>query len=203
MNRLLWGTAAAALFFAVPALAADQHEVLEGLGKCAALTDDKARLACYDALAPQVKDALSAPPAAVASTQPSAPPTEEQQKSWFGFDVGGLFGTAPAQQTTPQQFGSDKLPAPPPPPPGTTPAQPPPIDSIAASVTDYAVNPFGKFIVFLDNGQVWRQEQGDSDRAQFRKNPKDNKVAISRGFLGSYNLTLNDSDKVYKVTRVK
>jgi hypothetical protein len=201
MNRSLWGTAAAVLFFAVPAFGADQTLVLEALGKCAGLADDKARLACYDALAPQVKDALGAPPAAVGSTQP--PPTQEQQKSWFGFDVGNIFGTAPAQQTTPQQFGSDKLPAPPPPPPGTAPAQPPVIDSITAGVTDYAINPFGKFIVFLDNGQVWKQEQGDADRAQFRKNPKDNKVSISRGFIGSYNMTLNDSEKVYKVTRVK
>ena len=198
MNRLLWGAAAAVLFFAVPAFAADQREVLEALGKCAALTEDKARLACYDALAPQAKEALSTPPAVALS-----PPTEEQQKSWFGFDVGGLFGTAPAQQTTPQQFGSDKLPAPPPPPPGAEPAQPPVIDSITAGVTDYAIKPFGKFIVFLDNGQVWKQQEGDADHAHFEKNPKDNKVTISRGFIGSYNMTLNDSDKVYKVTRVK
>lgn len=208
MNRSLWGAAAAVVFFVVPALGADQTQVLEALGKCAGLADDKARLACYDALAPQVKDALGAPPPAVASTQPPAtqgqqPPTQEQQKSWFGFDIHNIFGTAPEQQTTPQQFGSDKLPAPPPPPPGTSPAQPPAIDSITAGVTDYAINPFGKFIVFLDNGQVWRQEQGDADRAQFKKNPKDNKVTISRGFIGSYNMTLNDSDKVYKVTRVK
>jgi hypothetical protein len=197
MNRSLWGAAAAVVFFAVPALGADQTQVLEALGKCAGLADDKARLACYDALAPQVKDALGAPPPAVASTQPPAtpgqqPPTQEQQKSWFGFDIHNIFGTAPEQQTTP-----------PPPPPGTAPAQPPAIDSITAGVTDYAINPFGKFIVFLDNGQVWRQEQGDADRAQFKKNPKDNKVTISRGFIGSYNMTLNDSDKVYKVTRVK
>jgi hypothetical protein len=203
MNRLLLGTVAAALFFAVPAVAADQTQVLEALGKCAGLADDKARLACYDALAPQVKDALSAPPAAVASAQPPGPPTEEQQKSWFGFDIGNIFGSAPAQQTTPQQFGSDKLPAPPPPPPGTAPAEPPVIDSITAGVTDYAVNPFGKFIIFLDNGQVWKQEEGDADHAHFNKIPKDNKVTISRGFMGSYNLTLNDSAKVYKATRVK
>lgn len=203
MNRLLWGTAAAALFFAVPALSADRTQVLEAFGKCAGLADDKARLACYDGLAPQVKDALSAPSPAVASAQPAGPPTEEQQKSWFGFDIGNIFGTAPAQQTTPQQFGSDKLPAPPPPPPGTAPAQPPEVDSISAGVTDYALNPFGKFIVFLDNGQVWKQIEGDSDHALFRKDPKDNKVTISRGFVGSYNLTLNDGNKIFKVTRVK
>ena len=159
--------------------------------------------ACYDALAPQVKEALTAPPAAVASAQPAGPPTEEQQKSWFGFDVGGLFGTAPAQQTTPQQFGSDKLPAPPPPPPGTRRPAPPGSTASRPASRIMRLNPFGKFIVFLDNGQVWKQEEGDADRAQFRKNPKDNKITISRGFIGSYNMTLNDSEKVFKVTRVK
>jgi hypothetical protein len=57
--------------------------------------------------------------------------------------------------------------------------------------------------VFLDNGQVWRQMQGDADRAHFRPKAKDNKVIISRGSLGSYNITINDSPKLYKVTRVK
>jgi hypothetical protein len=57
--------------------------------------------------------------------------------------------------------------------------------------------------VFLANGQVWRQLQGDADRARFRTNPKDNTVTISRGAFGSYSLTLNGSDKVFKVTRVK
>ena len=207
MNRLLLGAATAALFFSMPAIADDRSRVLEALGKCTALTDDKARLACYDALSPQIKNALGTPPAIVASVQPPAapppPPTEEQQKSWFGFDPGALFGTAPARQTTPQQFGSDQMPAAPQPANAAAPAQPAEIDTITMGVTEYAFTPFGKFIVFLDNGQVWRQEQGDSDHAQFARNPKDNKVTISRGFLGSYNLTINDSAKLFKVTRVK
>ncbi len=44
------------------ALAASRDDVLEALGKCATLQDDKARLACYDALSPRVKDALATPP---------------------------------------------------------------------------------------------------------------------------------------------
>jgi hypothetical protein len=196
----MWSAVAAA-FFAVPALAQDRQEVLEALGKCANLTDDKARLACYDTLAPRVKDALNSPPSAVAS---SGPPTKEEQESWFGFNIGNLFGSAPAQQTTPQQFGSDKLPKVEPAPGEATASTPPPeLDSITAGVTEYAYNPFGKFIVFLDNGQVWSQLQGDSEYAHFSKNAKDNKVTIERGFIGSYNLTLNDSEKVYKVTRIK
>ena len=77
------------------------------------------------------------------------------------------------------------------------------LESISAGVSDYAYTPLGKFIVFLDNGQVWRQIPGDADRAMFRKTAKDNAVTISRGFVGSYNMTINGSAKVFKVTRVK
>ena len=125
--------------------------------------------------------------------------TAEEERSWFGFDLSSLFGSSPSQQTTPAQFGSDRLPA--------THAEEQTaaaaVDSITAAVTDVAFTPFGRFIVFLDNGQVWRQIEGDADRAIFKKPAKDNKVIISRGFIGSYNLTLNDSDKLFKVTRVK
>ena len=199
-------------------MAGPRDDVLEALGKCARVADDKARLACYDALAPQLRDALNLPPASL-----SHPPTKEEQESWFGFNLDNIFGTGPAQQTTPEKFGADTLP-PPPPPPATAPAAtapgavasasavpaaaPPPaepveLDSITSGVTEYSVNPFGKFIVFLDNGQVWHQLEGDSEVAHFRKNPKDNTVKIERGALGSYNLYINDSVKIYKVTRIK
>ena len=191
-----------ALATAFPAFAAQPpppvapQDVLEAIGRCAAVADNAARLSCYDALAPRVKDALAAPPEALPGNR--APSTEEQ-RSWFGFDLSSLFGSSPSQQTTPQQFGSDRLPS--------THAEEQTaaaeVDSITAAVTDVAFTPFGRFIVFLDNGQVWRQIEGDTDHAIFKKPPKDNKVAISRGFIGSYNLTLNGSDKMYKVTRVK
>jgi hypothetical protein len=187
----------AAVAGALPALAAPAaQDILEAVGRCAAIADDHARLACYDAAAPRVKDALAVPPAALPDNRP---PTTEEQRSWFGFDLGGLFGAAPAQQTTAAQFGNDKLPA--------THAKEETaaaeVDSITAGVTDVAFTPFGKFIVFLDNGQVWRQIEGDSDHAVFKRPAKANRVTIGRGFIGSYNLTLNDSERMYKVTRVK
>ncbi|MBV9695108.1 MAG: hypothetical protein JO261_15540, partial [Alphaproteobacteria bacterium] len=60
--------------------------------------------------------------------------------------------------------------------------------------------PYGKFVIFLDSGQVWRQIEGDADRADFSKGVA---VTISRGGLGSYSLTIGDSEKLYKVRRVK
>ena len=185
---------AAAFFVALPvaAQAGTRDDVLRAMDQCAAVADKDQRLACFDQLAPQVK-------AAIAEAPMAGPPTAEQQRSWFGFDFGNLFGTAPKQQATSEQFGSENLPPPPPkegeaPPPG-------PIDSITSNVRDYAYNPFGKFVVFLEGGEVWQQIQGDPEHAMFSKSG--NSVVISRGLMGSYNLQIDGSNKVYKVKRIK
>jgi len=186
-----------ALFLALTAAgqASPAQDVLKAMGQCAAVADEHERLACYDRLAPQAAQVLAQMPPA----PHPGPPTAEEQKDWFGFDLGNLFGSSPAQQTTPQQFGSEALP-PKPPAPGEPPP-PPPLESISAKVTEFAYTPFGQFIVFLDNGQVWRQIEGDTDHANF--NRKGSTVTISRGWLGSYGLTIEGSDKVFKVKRVK
>lgn len=188
--------AALLLFFVGPALADSRDEALQAIGKCAGVADDKARLACYDALSGRVKDALATPPSSL-----DREPTKDEQESWFGFDIGGLFGGGSAKPATPAEFGNER----------TAAVQEKreeakareEITSITAKLTDVAFTPFGKFIVFLDNGQVWRQLPADSDKAHFRSTPSDNEVTISRGALGSYNLQINDSEHIYKVTRVK
>ena len=177
-----------------PALADPREDVLEAMGKCAAITDDKGRLSCYDALAPHLRDVLNVPPPTL-----SAPPTPEEQKSWFGFNLDGLFGSNDTSQTTQQQFGSERTEAT----QQKVQAAEESLDSISAGVTEYSYTLDKKFIVFLDNGQVWRQLQGDDEVARFSRVPTDNKVTIDRGLMGSYNLKINDSEKTFKVTRVK
>ena len=199
MNRILFvAVCGAAMTFQFgTALASPRDDVLDGLQKCSGITDDKSRLACYDALVRPAQEAMARPPEAGEATHP---PTKEEQKSWFGFDLSGLFNSSPSQQTTPQQFGAENTQAT----RQKVEQAEQELDSITAGVTEYAFNPFGKFIIFLDNGQVWRQLQGDSgEKAMFHKNAKDNKVTISRGLIGSYNLSINDSSRSYKVERVK
>jgi hypothetical protein len=199
MRAIAVTTAGILAVMAGQTLAGPRDDVLEAMGKCASLTDDKERLSCYDAAAPRLRDALNRPPEAL-----SHPPTEEEQKSWFGFDVGSWFSSdnpPPAAQITPGQFGADKLPQSAPPEGAAASGQEPRVvDSITANVTDFSYNPFGKFIVFLDNGQVWKEV--DTEVAHFSKSSP-NTVTIERGLLGSYNMHVNGGNKLFKVTRVK
>lgn len=175
------------------ASAGQTEDVLRAMDECAGKSDKDARLACYDQVSPQVK-------AAIARLPRSAPPTAEEQTSWFGFDFGNLFGNSPNQQTTPEKFGSEALPQQP---PKEGEAPPPePIESIAAKVTEVAYTARGKFIVFLDNGQVWRQIDADEDRPNLAKGGGD-QVTISRALLNSYTMMVDGSSKTFKVRRVK
>jgi hypothetical protein len=176
------------------------------MNKCVAIVDNTARLACYDGLRPQLQAALSAPAPVVAAAPPVAPPQQVAQDdgtSLFGLH---LWGGKDAPQTKPQEFGSERLPAEekakvaPPPPPV---AQVQELDSITGKLTDYAVTLSGRFIVFLDNGQVWQQVEGDTAKARFSKPASANTVTISRAFLGSYAMKLNDLNAVFKVKRMK
>ena len=180
------------IFVTTGSLASERDTVLEAMGRCAAIADGQQRLACYDKVAPRLKQALATPP-----TSLDHEPTKSEQESWFGFDIGDLFGGGSAAPTTPEQFGKERTQE------HKEVREREEIDSISAGVTEVAFTPFGQFIVFLDNGQVWRQLQGEPERAHFRSNAKENRITISRGALGSYNLKLNDSVKIYKVTRVK
>jgi hypothetical protein len=202
------GLAAVVALASGTALADPRQDLVDGMAKCAQVSANDARLACYDALNPAVKAAQAepvappAPPAVAAAPSPAAAPPADT-RAWY--DPGRIFGVSPREQTTPQQFGSENLEAPPPPPGAPAAPQnapPPALDSITAGVTDYSFNPYDKFIVVLDNGQIWQQLESDSGaKARFSKGGK-NTVVISRGLIGSYNLTINDGP-TFKVKRLK
>lgn len=203
MNWRSLAAPAALILASCGAHAAD--DLSTGLSKCAGIADNLSRLACFDQLAAQAKSQQGAPaPAAAAAPSQPAPQhtasSAKEEESWFG--IGNWFGggTPPVRQTTPQQFGSESIPA------GTPEAAAAPtvqaLDSITAGVSDVAFNAFGRFTVFLDNGQIWQQLQGDADIAHFDKGKKAT-VTIARGFLGSYNLTIADKNGMYKVKRLK
>jgi hypothetical protein len=106
------------------------------------------------------------------------------------------FGFSPPQgATTVEDFGK------PPPPPQIT--------QITASVIELARTARGRSIFILDNGQVWRQLDGDDANVQDPLQGKAMKVAIEINFIGSllggysYNLTIDGHNGLIRVRRVK
>ncbi|BDY06808.1 hypothetical protein [Ferrimonas sp. YFM] len=71
-------------------------------------------------------------------------------------------------------------------------------EAIKASVSKLKQDPYGKFIITLDNGQVWKQI--DSKRFRFKK---DKPVTIEKASLGSFMLTQEGSSKSARVKRVQ
>jgi hypothetical protein len=175
-------TAALLLAAATSARADAARDALDEVAKCAAIADAAARLACYDAAAPKVKSALTAPPA-----QAQAQEKEKSFLEWFGF------GKPKAPVTKPEEFGK--------PPPETK--EPGELTQISATVVELAKTARGKALFLLDNGQVWRQLDADSTEVLFPDAGKTLKVTIEIGFLGSYNLTIEGRNGLIKVTRLK
>lgn len=185
MIRNVCALVAALGFAPCLAQAAPPDGLMHALAQCAAIAQGGARLACYDRLAPQFR--------------PPTPPTQAEKEGWFGLD--NLFGGGEDKpQPTPQAFGEERIPKTP---EQQAESEKQTLDSISAKLNDYAKNAAGKFIVFLDNGQVWSQLSSDSGKASFAKTPRDNTVTIERAFLGSYSMTISNNTKLFKVKRLK
>ncbi len=83
------------------------------------------------------------------------------------------------------------------------PAPPPEITQITATVLELARTARGRSIFILDNGQVWRQLDGDDTDVEEPRPGKTMKIAIETGFLGNYNLTIEGRNGLVRVRRVK
>lgn len=177
------------------AVASDAEAAL----RCAAMSDDTARLACYDAIfrspgqsvatgaatAAPVAPAGPSQPAAAASVQApaaAAPPRKPEED----------FGLTPARKESLEAAKAKESAAPPPP---KEPAAP---ESITARVTTAAHRLTGELVLILDNGQVWIQIDTET-KARVKEGDE---VTIRKATLGSYFLVAPNHVLV-RVRRVK
>ncbi len=177
--RFLPVLALLALLAAGPAQADPARDALAEIAKCADIADAVARLKCFDAAMPGVKNALATPAAAPEATSKSL-------LDWFGLS------RSQKPVTKPEEFGK---------PPAE--ARPEELNEITSTVLEFARTPSGKALFVLDNGQVWRQLDGDSTTVLDPAPGKSMKVTIERGFLGSYNLSIEGRNILVKVNRLK
>ncbi|MBB5519230.1 hypothetical protein [Amphiplicatus metriothermophilus] len=75
-------------------------------------------------------------------------------------------------------------------------------ETIEARLEDFAVNRNGDIVFFLDNGQIWRQKQADSNALRLSRK-KAYSVSVSKGVLSGYRLEIRALKRSVLVERLK
>ena len=181
--RIFWLIAVSALVV-FPAQAGPAGDALVSVAKCTEISDAAARLQCFDLAAVSAKTVLAA------AQKPADQESEGGLLSWFGFSPEAK------PVTKPEEFGSNAAIA-------VKEDGPPEITEITATVIEYAKNAHGKSLFILDNGQVWKQIDGDSSELFRRSSDPDMKVSIEKAIMGSFSLRVEGRTGIIKVRRVK
>lgn len=156
--------------------AAAQDSLPTQLNACLAIPGMLQRLACYDRVAHGVS------PAPLPRTVPAQRPVASAAPPMVGVPV--------APVAPPTGLGSERLARP-------ATARP---QQLLAGVASVRFDPRGRFTITLDNGQVWRQLEGDTG---VLAGAKVSAVRISRGALGSYDLNVVGRNATYRVQRLE
>lgn len=77
------------------------------------------------------------------------------------------------------------------------------VDRVSSQMASYSFDKLGWFTVTLRNGQVWRQVDGDTTYAHWKKPADAYQVQLSKGFLGSFNLQVRGEPGLFKVHRIQ
>jgi len=80
-------------------------------------------------------------------------------------------------------------------------AAPREVAEVVATVRELSRSVRGQAIFILDNGQVWRQIDGDD--SSVRDSVTGSKATIQRGFLDSFNLVIEGRNGLIKVRRIE
>jgi Type VI secretion system VasI, EvfG, VC_A0118 len=188
--RFFW-LLAGSLALVVPAQADSAQDVLAQLAKCSNIAAATERLDCYDAAARTAKTAVVAPASAQSPDQQVVAKTDKDQDDEGG--VLGWFGLS-RPTTKAEDFGK---------PPAPVMDGPKEVTEISAGVIEMAKNAYGRALFVLDNGQVWKQIDGDQTEVNDPKSGEFMKVTIEKALFGSYALKVEGRRGIVKVRRVK
>ncbi|MBN1831333.1 MAG: hypothetical protein JW896_04410 [Deltaproteobacteria bacterium] len=158
------------------------------LESCAAIEDPAERLACYDTLAGRLPAATAkASGTALSAVDPVAPKADVMDPA-----APSVMPTVPGVEPTPYAeaiFGLEHK--------QKSEEEPP--DELRLKWTKKEKDFYGKWVIILENGQVWRQT--DSTRFSFKNSEQ--RVIISRGLFDSFFLGEPEGYRRIRVKRVK
>jgi hypothetical protein len=140
---------------------------------CGLLADDQERLACYDAAF--APDSTDEAPAPRSDNARGTPVQTEEDSTVETPDVAD-FGVEQVEQR---------------------------IDRLEARLVGDFTGWTGSTVFRLDNGQVWRQTKNYIPDFKPREPLSQPKITISRGLMGSYNLSVEGVKRIVQVKRIK
>ncbi|HET7083352.1 MAG TPA: hypothetical protein VFI23_01165 [Rhizomicrobium sp.] len=173
----------APLVLAMAGAAMAQDSLPVQLTACLQITGLLQRLACYDRVAHSVGP--------VPRSAPTSRPAMQTIPPFASAAPPAAYVAPPIAAAPPAGLGSERL------------RRAAPVkraSEMTASVAGISYDPRGRFTVTLDNGEVWRQLEGDTGRLDA---PKNFTVRISRGALGSYDLNVVGRNATYRVLRLQ
>ena len=75
-------------------------------------------------------------------------------------------------------------------------------NTVTVGLRDFAVAANGEYILFLANGQVWRQKAKANARVRLFPG-KDYTITVKKGALSGYRATINEARRTFVVERIK
>jgi hypothetical protein len=146
----------------LPAVAAKpvaSPRVLQSVLDCRKVSDNTERLACYDKAAAAMESAASNGDLVALDREQR----RAARRQAFGFSLPSLSFLDRGEK-------GDEA------------------NHLAATIVEASQDPYGKWVVRLDDGAVWRQTEPE---ALARRPRKGSKVVLSRGALGGYFMTID------------
>ncbi len=180
------------LVLSAPASAQSPDEAVAGVLACEAVRGTKARLRCVEAALPALRAAHPGAVALAAERGEAAREAAAQEaKEDFGLSPRQ---TASASDYERDAFGASDIAAE---------EDDDEVESIDGAAVEIGKNNRGKIFVILDNGQVWRQIDGDKSSPYFPKNVEGLPVTIRKGAMGSHFVKIGKAKDAFKANRIK
>ena len=150
-----------------------RDEAMAGAARCYLVADDRQWLNCYYAATQPVRVLLKLAPAQTVAATPPAEAFAVRKPA--PVPSGGFSDWLVGS-------GSQRL---------------------VSRMESYSFDRYNIFTVKLANGQVWRQESGDTSYAHWKKPAAGYTAVLARGALGSIDLRVQGEPHIFKVSRLQ
>ena len=161
------------LLTALPAVAGPREDMMAGISRCGGIADDRTFLNCVYGAAQPLRAQLGLPPA-----------PEAQQRLVPQAIV------APAPQLPPRSA----------PAPQRTPRLPE--SAIRDRLETFSFDRRGLFVIMLGNGEHWRQDPSDTQRAKWIGRASDYLVRVLKDSPNSAQMSVMGDPNIYRMVRV-